>query len=159
MKPSGVLRLLVLVGTLILLLGTRGPSLAYYEAYCGVYIQSRLPCEEPCSSTYLVFTRSEDGPYYLSQPNTQFCGAGQGSGCDYHTVRYEDTNPILDTGYCGCGEVGQFCADRSNCCDSLVCAQYENRCKLCLDNGQKFCDSNADCCTGWCWIDGCCYGL
>ena len=57
-----------------------------------------------------------------------------------------------------CTADGQTCDGLSQCCSGLVCSDDSGYCQSgCLDDGQAFCSSNSDCCSGLC-TDGTCGG-
>lgn len=159
MKTSRILlRLLLVVGSLILLLDARHPGLATYSAQCGYYPPvTGHNCPSPCEMKYYTFTWQTDGPFYIAIQNYEWCDTGS-EGCSSATGVSSPSRPEKSTA-CGCGGIGQWCEDDPDCCANYFC--IDNSCATCIPDGYTGCDTNADCCDnlpctcyGFCGCDG-----
>lgn len=156
-RSRTLLRLLVLVGSLILLLDTRHRGLATYSGECGQYdTRSQIACPSPCTIKYYNYPYQGEGPYYVSNPNSQACTGVPSDGCTAGTVVYTNETPERSDA-CGCGATGQYCDNGSNCCGTDFC--QDNVCVSCISDGYGDCDTNADCCSGYCDDDSTCQAL
>lgn len=95
MKRSRILlRLLVLVGSLILLLDTRDRGLAIYSAQCGRYDSTHTKaCPSPCTLRYYDYPHLGDGPFYISNLNSPACSGVPSDGCNNYTEVYTNSVP------------------------------------------------------------------
>jgi hypothetical protein len=139
-----LLRLLLLVGSLILLLDAHHRGLATYSAECGYY-GSGTPenCPSPCQLTYPTWpSEPPPGPYYING-NQEWCTGDSGLDCTSATGVSSATTPQISSA-CGCGDTGNWCEDDANCCTDLFCV--EHACATCIPDGYDGCATNADCC-------------
>jgi hypothetical protein len=154
MRTSRILlRLLLLVGSLILLLDARHRGLATYSAECGYYPPGTAHnCPSPCQLQYYTFTRQQAGPYYISG-NQEWCTGDSGLDCTSATGVSSPATPEPSTA-CGCGATGEWCQDPNQCCGTDLC--QDSSCVTCLSDGYGTCESDADCCSGYCDCYGYC---
>jgi len=151
-----LLRLLLLVGSLILLLDAHSRGLATYSAECGVYNTVYQNCPSPCKQNWYKSTWTADGPFYISG-NEDWC-ANSEYDCSNVTEILAASLPQRSTA-CGCGATGQWCQDDTDCCGTDLCQVPEGgqgTCVTCLDDGYGTCDTNADCCSKYCDCYGYC---
>jgi len=154
-----LLRLFVLVGCLILLLDVRYRGFATWAAVCGVYnLSTEVNCPSPCTMQYHTYPKEQDGPFYISSPNYPYCNSYPSNGCTAATEVYANSYPFKDLDLCGCGATGQYCENDGDCCGSDFCQLSGNSgtCVTCLSDGWSGCDTNADCCSGFCNSEGTC---
>jgi hypothetical protein len=147
------LQLLVLIGSLTLLLGIGHQGFATWSAECGVYKQSTLEnCPSPCTLSYYNYSRTGDGPYYVSNTQDPVCTGFPSDDCTSATEVLTDSTPQKDLAVCGCGATGQYCEESGDCCGADWC--QDGTCVVCLSLGLS-CYTNADCCNKNC-VDGWC---
>jgi len=152
-----LLRLLVLVGSLMLLLSPRHRGLATWSADCVWFTSNpNNACLSPCANYYSTYNFPGTGPYYVTNlGDYAVCGANYGTGCSDNTIAYTSSEPTRSAS-CGCGGTGGWCGTSSDCCQTAFCIGAE--CVTCIPVGDYGpCSLNSDCCTGgYCAGNGVC---
>jgi hypothetical protein len=153
-KTAQNFRLLVLVAGAIVALrfGTPASMAQYHGGECVTWDAYNEPCAAWCTNWSKEYVKPTHGQA-LSYCGIQSEYLNVASPCGERTEEctYEDCtspyNQAIDDPACpGDGTEGQWCPPLGNCCDDLICFDYDGKCHHCSPPGYV-CGSRYDCCN------------